>query len=88
MNRKLFKAQKVSQMSVAQIENIKKNLGHEKADYYCVVKECCEFPYNDRKKPILIKQNNKIQELSKVSNIAAALMNKDKELDIEWLFSP
>lgn len=84
LNRKLFKAQKVSQLTKNQIQNIQ----NKKSHYYCSIKECREFPYNDRKKPILIEQNNKIQELSKVSSIAAALINKDKELDIEWLFSP
>jgi HD superfamily phosphohydrolase len=88
LNRNLFKAKKVNSFTTNQIKSIRKKLGEEKAQYYCLVKECREFPYNDKKKPILVNRNGKIQELSKASSIAAALLNKDKELDIEWLFAP
>jgi len=73
---------------IKQITEIKNKLGKEKAKYYCLEKECKEFPYSDSKKPILVRKNNEIVELSKASSIAQALINKDRELDIKWFFAP
>ncbi len=87
LNRDLFKAQQLHNMSKKDIEAIRRSLkGDEK--YYCLIRECREFPYTDTKKPILVKKNGKIVELSKASAIASALMNKGKELDVKWLFAP
>jgi HD superfamily phosphohydrolase len=88
LNRNLFKAKKLDQISKKQITEIKNKLGKEKAKYYCLEKECKEFPYSDSKKPILVRKNNEIVELSKASSIAQALINKDRELDIKWFFAP
>lgn len=88
LNRRLFKTVKLQNLKLNQLKKIVNKIGPEKAKYYCTIKECREFPYNDRKKPILVRNNGKIVELSKASSIAKTLMNKGKELDVEWVFFP
>jgi HD superfamily phosphohydrolase len=88
LNRRLFKAVKAKEFPKRAQQKIRKNLG-EKAAYYFVERQCREFPYNERRQPVLItRSNGKIKELSKISGIAKALLNKDKELDIDWIFYP
>ncbi|MDX1920555.1 MAG: HD domain-containing protein [Candidatus Caenarcaniphilales bacterium] len=88
LNRRLFKTVKLQNLKLTQLKKIVSKIGSERTKYYCMVKECREFPYQDRKKPILVRDNGKVVELSKASTIAKTLMNKDKELDVEWVFFP
>jgi uncharacterized protein len=88
LNRNLFKAQKLDQLSKAEVQAIKKKTCRGNEKYYCLIKECKEFPYSDSKKTILVRKSGKVIELSKASGIATALMNKGKELDVKWLFAP
>ncbi|MDJ0624845.1 MAG: HD domain-containing protein [Candidatus Caenarcaniphilales bacterium] len=88
LDRNLFQSVRVDTIRKKDIENVVYKLGLEKSKYYCLIRECKEFQYGDKKKPILVEKNGKVKELSKVSSVAAALINKSKELDIEWMFYP
>ncbi len=88
LNRRLFKARRGHQLTWEAREQIKAELGAERAPYYFLTMTPEHFPYRDDKAPILIKKTNRIAELSEVSALAAALLQKGNDFDTELCFFP
>jgi hypothetical protein len=85
MQRRLFKARKYSPEAEAVV---RRNMAPEVARFYCLHGDSREFPYHDRRQPVLVERGGEILEMSQASAVAQALLNKRRELDVDWLFAP
>jgi uncharacterized protein len=88
LNRKLFKAQKADILNADELAEIQNYFPENLRKYYCLIHECHEFPYTDKRKPILVRKGGEIMDLALASPIAKALMNRGQELDTKWIFFP
>ncbi|MDX1917597.1 MAG: HD domain-containing protein [Candidatus Caenarcaniphilales bacterium] len=89
LNRRLFGVVPIERLGEAGFQRLHSLIPEPELPYYCLVKECHQFPYNDRKKPILVElMDGEIRELSKVSGISATLTNKSADLDQVYCFAP